>query len=258
MYYPLQIPYILNNNFKKHVEYKENIIDELSNFIICYWQMLPQDTEKVVIKNVILVDGCIDLVIDFEQRIIGFSGSCTTDFNFLIQSSGRFMGLRLMPGAFYQLTGRLPNEAMDSFLAISQVYDDFDSNSFFSFDFDEAQKYLIDFMKRKTMDLIPNSYTRLFNSFCIDIPPSVTKMCRTLNVSQSQCQRNFRKHFGLTPKTVLSILRFQKALLILTSANYKSDEVLEAVQYYDQSHYINDFKKNIGLTPHELISMYQA
>lgn len=257
MYYPVQIPYILDDTFLKHIKYQEDTIDDLTDFVICYWQMTPIKNVSIGLYNIIILDGCIDLVVDFEEKLIGFSGMSSTDFHFKIQLPAKFMGLRLTPGAFHQLTKREPQAAMDKFLPISEVYGDFNQKYFFSLSFDEAKQYLIDFMKSKIGNIQPNSYTKLFNDLIPEPPASVSELCQILNLSQSQCQRNFNKTFGLSPKVVLSILRFQKSITLLTSTKTKPSDLLEFSQYYDQSHLINDFQRNIGLTPLELLAKYK-
>ncbi|MGX2946724.1 helix-turn-helix domain-containing protein [Enterococcus alishanensis] len=257
MYYPIQIPYILDLSFQKHIKYSETVIDELSDFIICYWDMISLTDEALYLENIIILDGCIDLVVDFEAKVIGFSGMTSTDFHFPIHLPAKFMGLRLMPNAFHQLTGRKPQDALDKLLSIAEIYTDFDCDLFFSLSFEEAREYLIGFISNKMDGFVPDTYSKLFSKFSQDPPSSVSEVCQILNLSQSQCQRNFIKHYGLTPKVVLSILRFQKAITILTSTKSRPSDVLEFVRYYDQSHFINDFKRNIGLTPLELISRYQ-
>ncbi|MGM0123775.1 hypothetical protein IGI37_001149 [Enterococcus sp. AZ194] len=257
MYYPIQIPYILNEKFMKHINYRETMIPELTDFVICQWEMLPLENKSTQLENIIILDGCIDLVVDFEEQRIGFSGMSQTDLHFPIRLPRKFMGLRLMPGAFHQLTGRKAIEAMDNFLSITEVYTEFDASYFFSLSFEKAKMYLINFINQKTQGIRPSLYTQLFNELIHDPPTSVAEMSQQLNISQSQCQRNFNKNYGLTPKVVLSIIRFQKSLGILTKTEQKPSEVLASVQYYDQSHFINDFKRTIGLTPHELLARYQ-
>ena len=56
---------------------------------------------------------------------------------------------------------------------------------------------------------------------------------------------------------VLSIIRFQNCLELLISSEVDSSEVLSQIEYYDQSHYIKDFRKNIGITPSDFIKIYR-
>lgn len=39
MYYPKQIPYLLDKEFQKNIEYKEYNINELKDYCMCIWTM---------------------------------------------------------------------------------------------------------------------------------------------------------------------------------------------------------------------------
>lgn len=257
MYYPIQIPYVLDETFLNYLNYHEEKIPECAAFIICYWEMTPRYVGEKRLNNIIITDGCIDLIVDFKKQKIGFSGMRETDFSFSIVLPNQFMGLRLMPGAFRMLTGRSPEEVLDKFLPVEAIYPDFPVTDFFSLPFVQAKKLLLTFIKKQLEDLQPSPELTLFNRFNEDPPQNVGELCRQLAISQSQCQREFKKYYGLTPKMVLSILRFQKALRILTSQEAGADAALAATEYYDQSHFINDFKRNIGITPSALLAKYQ-
>lgn len=69
-----------------------------------------------------------------------------------------------------------------------------------------------------------------------------------------QLERNFKKQIGISPKQLGKVIRLQAALKImlednadnLTNIAYRSD-------YFDQAHFIKDFKKFIGTTPKDFL-----
>lgn len=63
MYYPKQIPYLLDGEFKKYIEYQEEI-PELKDYCMCIWNMKSKGIANKTIVNNILPDACIDIVID--------------------------------------------------------------------------------------------------------------------------------------------------------------------------------------------------
>lgn len=253
MYYPLQIPFMLNKEFTENVVYTETTAADLNGFGICFWDVESTTDEILSVTNVIVTDGCIDLVVSFDEQLIGFSGKSRTDFDYEITTPARYMGIRLMPGAFHQLTGRPADAAMDKFLPISRVFDDFDEAHFFSLPFDQARESFKEYLAGITKDKTPDGSTLLFHSLSENLPDSTNDLYGRLGLSPRQCQRIFKKHYGLTPKTVLSIIRFQNCLKLITSEKTTD---MDNFRYYDQPHFINDFKRNIGITPFELIKLY--
>ena len=62
----------------------------------------------------------------------------------------------------------------------------------------------------------------------------------------------FKFHVGMTPKGFLRVIRFQKAIEEIsnrTSVDWTS--IAHESGYYDQAHFINDFKAFSGYTPSE-------
>ena len=258
MYYPLQIPYLLDETFSSWVRYRETVSEALSPFVICHWEMQAPTMDSACARNIIVADGCIDLVVDFDGRQIGFSGMRQTVFDDTISGPCYFFGARMKPGAFSQMTGLPASTAMNQFLPLCEVFPDFDADDFFSRSFSQAQDYFADLLLGLWGKKVPDLYTTLFDALYEDGFLTVSDLAAKLHMSARQCQRQFSVRFGLTPKMVLSILRFQKCLEILTSDGAGSSEVLAATDYYDQPHFIRDFKANLGITPLELLRRYRA
>jgi AraC-like DNA-binding protein len=257
MYYPVQIPFILNQRFAETIRFTEEIIPSLRDFVICLWEMAPITEREIEIDNVIVTDGCIDLVVDYDGKQIGFAGMSKTDFHYKVDSAARYMGARLKPGAFYQLTGLPASAVMDRFLPIDAVDRAFNYNAFFSRSFQQSKIVFKEYLSKLIGEKSPDNFTLLFDHLSQSPPVKATQLYRQLHFSPRQCQRLFAKHFGLTPQMVLCLLRFQRCLEMLTKGETAPSNVLNIIAYYDQSHFIKDFKRNIGLTPFELIQRYE-
>jgi len=256
MYYPIQIPYILGEAFSKAIKYSEEIIPEFQDFLICLWEMQPLSDSEKTVENIIVTDGCIDLVANYDSKQIGFAGMSKTDFHFKINLPSYAMGARLKPGAFHAITNILASKAMDAFLPINAIDKDFDTEAFFALAFSDAKKFFRNYIGALIQNKKPNKFIALFEELSNDIPNSTSEIYRKLYYSPRQCQRLFAKNYGLSPQMVLCILRFQKCLQILTSRKSGPKYAMDVSNYYDQSHFINDFKRNIGLTPFELMRKY--
>ena len=258
MYYPIQVPYILNREFSQNMKYTEEPAGECGGFVICFWEMQPLSDRKLSVKNIIATDACIDLVASFDEKNIGFVGMSKTEFDFELELPSRSFGARMTPGAFHQLTGLPAAAAMDGFLPVEAAFKEFDSTLFFSLPFEQAKEYFKKIVAGHTEGKIPGQFTKLFHTLSKETPQTVTELCHLLHFSPRQCQRLFRLHYGITPKMALSIVRFHKCMEILVSPKAKLSDILKATNYYDQPHFIKDFKRNIGITPLELIRTYQT
>ncbi|MEK6878393.1 MAG: helix-turn-helix domain-containing protein, partial [Nanoarchaeota archaeon] len=78
------------------------------------------------------------------------------------------------------------------------------------------------------------------------------QMAKIFTMSERKIQRLFHVYVGATPKWVIQRFRLHEAAERLEKANNINfaDFALE-MNYFDQSHFIKDFKKTIGLTPEE-------
>ncbi len=79
---------------------------------------------------------------------------------------------------------------------------------------------------------------------------SIGEMNRKIGYSPKHFAALFSKHVGVTPKAYLKIMRFQKAVgEIEKDRNVDWTRLALDCGFYDQSHFINDFKLFSGFTP---------
>ncbi len=68
-----------------------------------------------------------------------------------------------------------------------------------------------------------------------------------------QLERKFRKQIGISPKQLSRVLRLQTALKMLLNDNESLTNIAYESEYFDQAHFIKDFKEFIGNTPKEFL-----
>jgi len=81
---------------------------------------------------------------------------------------------------------------------------------------------------------------------------SIARMNATIGYSKKHFAEMFRKQIGVTPKSYLKIMRFQKAVKTIdASENIDWGTIAFECGFYDQAHFINDFKHFSGFTPEQ-------
>ncbi len=83
---------------------------------------------------------------------------------------------------------------------------------------------------------------------------SIEHISRKVGYSQKHLIKLFKDNVGLTPKGFLRIIRFQKAIQEI-DASKKINWTSLALEsgYFDQAHFINDFKSFSGFTPNQYL-----
>lgn len=70
-----------------------------------------------------------------------------------------------------------------------------------------------------------------------------------------QLERKFLSQIGMSPKQLGKIIRLQTALKLLINQKAETfTEIAYESEYYDQNHFIKDFKEFTGTTPKEFLS----
>jgi AraC-like DNA-binding protein len=79
---------------------------------------------------------------------------------------------------------------------------------------------------------------------------SLARISQRIGYSQKHFISMFKRQVGLTPKAYLKIIRFQKAITeIEKSGEVDWARISQDCGFYDQAHFINDFKSFSGFTP---------
>lgn len=81
------------------------------------------------------------------------------------------------------------------------------------------------------------------------------RVSERVGYSQKHFISMFKQQVGVTPKAYLKIMRFQKAINeIETTGDVDWAEISQDCGFYDQAHFIHDFKFFSGFTPEEYLS----
>lgn len=86
---------------------------------------------------------------------------------------------------------------------------------------------------------------------------NIARMNEKIGYSQKHFAEMFRRQVGVTPKSYLRLMRFQKAIQAIDkTAEINWGTVAFECGFYDQAHFINDFKHFSGFTPEQYAKIH--
>lgn len=129
------------------------------------------------------------------------------------------------------------------------------------------EKFLIieNFLYRKLLaNKLPNKKLIATIDILLDknTNQSISQICRQLCISRKHLNNLSKDFTGVSPKTLSSLHRFQSTLKTISNSSLqKLTHVAYQSEYFDQAHFINDFKKFTNLKPTEyakLVDTYKT
>lgn len=260
MFYPKQVPYLLNNEFKANISYREYRFKELDDYCMCIWTMKSQCYLDKPIYNNILPDACIDIVISFTDKTILFAGYSRETVPLELKGNVDFMGVRMKPGAFYNLFRISADKIMDNPASFSDIEKDFDLHSIFSVaDIDEQLKLLKNYLQMKTKTSDNTEFIKMADDLYSSLKEQrVADIANAAGYNQRQLLRIFKQNYGVSPKVLLNILRLHLCLTLMLEENMELAQIALKCGFYDQAHFIKELKRYTGISPLKLLENYKS
>lgn len=232
--------------------------DQLKHFIEHYWLIswdLPHGTTHT---QHVISHPCIHLT--FIQNNSSITGIVTKRFEHTLSGQGNLVGIRFTPAGFYTFAQTANTNMLDMTNKTFPIDDffDFDIKTFeteilgLSNPTDKTQKIEQEILpKPPTFD--PNIIKLNHMVKQIESDKSilkVTDICQKFGLEQRQLQRLFNKYIGVSAKWIINRYRIHEALdAIETTKNINWSDLALSLGYYDQAHFIKDFKNLIGTAP---------
>lgn len=259
MYYPKQIPYLLDKEFKENIEYVEYNIKELENYCMCIWTMKSKNILDKTIDNNILPDACIDIVVDFANNSICFAGFSKETEAFQLNRSIDYMGVRLKPSIFYLLFNIEADKIMDKEIPFCDIEKEISLDKILNLkSTNERIEYLKGYLFQKTKDKIEMPFVTMVEGLYNNPKDqNVIDIAKKLGYNERHLYRVFKVNFGVSPKVLLNILRLHLCLTLILEKNMNLVDIANLCGFYDQSHLIREIKRYTGISPLKIIENYK-
>ena len=240
-----------------NVVYKELKPDiQLQNHIHCYWQLSTKRPLSSPFNYRVVSDGCIDVFFNLknttESSVMGF---CNKYTEFPIGKEFNFGGIRFYPSMFPQIFGisaKTFSEKAQSLESILPDLAEFISTNIvedFPLSIIKFDKFFDSLIQHK----VPNVDERFHLAFLEILKEKGNlEIEHQLNtgISPRQLRRLFNFYIGTSPKSFSQVVRFQYILGSKPSIqSLKENKIFYDVGFFDQAHFIKEFKKQIGQSP---------
>lgn len=257
LYAPVQPSVKMTDDRVSYIELSPDVM--LQEYIYCYWNLRTAQPLDDVYKYRVVSDGCIDVFFDLpdckEIYVMGFCNSYTA---FDVGREFNYFGIRFLPGGFSSLfnidASELANRSeplvlvqatfyhyIRSLLDVCENIRDFCDN---------LNKYILGYLARAA-NLCDNRFS---NALAIILSKKgLVDVEKDLNdgVSSRHLRRLFSFYIGDTAKSFCRVIRFQNLLMLEPSVRLMKENVFYDLGYYDQTHFIKEFKLFYGMTPRQ-------
>jgi len=243
---------------------------DLSAFVKCYWVLkIPKQSHPQ--RQRIVPDGCIEMIFTPGEPVKRY----LPDDSYILQPRAMVLGqiteplyiepigrvdvfsVRFYPGGFMPFVTLPLTDMENRDVELEELFGkdgvSLEHNVLGAGTTSEriqhVETFLLDKLKdaktihhivKSTVDAILSSGGRL----------SVEQVSKEVVASRRQLERRFSSAVGLSPKQLAKIIRLQTALKMLLNGEATSLTDLSYENgYYDQAHFIKDFKEFTGLSP---------
>ena len=249
---------------------------DLNAIVKCHWTLeVPAHLEAP--KQRIIPDGCIEMCFILGDDIKRF----TTETDFIIQPRTMVFGqitkpyyiqpigyvntfaVRFYPYGFANLISQplhklankeTPLTALFEEKAVNELEQKIIKASSTQFRIAIVERFLLDKLSHQSVldNIVKSTIDALFKTK--GSTPIQTILKDDLS-KRRNLERKFSKLVGISPKQLGKIIRLQAALkLILNNQGEKLTEIAYESEYYDQAHFIKDFKEFTGTNPKDYLN----
>lgn len=255
------------------MDYRQyDVTEELQPFIKCYWS-LETPLSVTAEKQRIVPDGCMEMIFHFgdlyqqffedgtyitQPRCFVF-GQITVPLEIAPTGVSGIIAARFQPDGFIPFSLFPVQQMTNKAIALHQLFGEdamaLEQKVLTATTNEERIKIIAEFLliRLQTAE-VRDRITKSSIDALIQANGqlNVNELAEQLHINRRQLERKFSAAIGLSPKQLSKVIRLQatfkmleqKQFISLTSLAYENG-------YYDQAHFIKDFREFTGVSPKE-------
>ncbi|SHN24081.1 AraC family transcriptional regulator [Chitinophaga sp. CF418] len=244
--------------------------EQLADYIECYW-ILRAEAGFLNSPDALVPGGRIEMIFNFANPVnwlitennpggISFAGPIFMGQRnkvFYATGTGKanMLGLRFKPGGLAAFTNMpvsgLLNAVIPAALILGAQINNWEALLYEQQD-TNAMLRMLDALMIKALKVVPRD-NLLINTAIAALrngneDTSIAAICHQTGYSYKKLERVFIRNTGYTPKYYHKILRFNKAMRLIYTTDALTS-ISYTCNYFDQAHFIRDFRQFTGTTP---------
>ena len=254
--------------------------EPLAKYVKCFW-MLENESTNSLSQERLLPDGCTEIVFHLADPFNQHNADGTTERqppamlvgqmrrHLLIQPTGRIhvLGVRFWPGGAYPFLSLPQDEIADRVVALEAVWGGITGQ--LQSRIAEAGTATDRVRQVETILVARLNQFRRHDEAALQAIAlilraggclSIDALAQEMGINSRKLDRTFNTRVGLSPKTLCRIVRFQKVFKLIERQTGSPDWAQIALDcgYYDQSHFIKEFKAFAGKEPTSYLAEQNA
>jgi len=245
---------------------------DLTSLIKCYWT-LETPKKQTLEKQTIVPDGCMEMIFHYgdlfrqytENKISIIQPRCFVIGQLTqpleIEPTGEtgVFSVRFHPDGFLPFSTIPIKEMENKTISLEKLFgkdgEEIEQAILKANSTSERIKLIETFLLNRLADT--ETVDRIVKSTIETILTangqlSIDEISKQTNINRRQLERKFSSTIGLSPKQLSKTIRLQATLKMLLNKKFTSLTALAyESEYYDQAHFIKDFKELTGFTPKE-------
>jgi len=246
--------------------------EDLSTFIKCYWT-LESLKEQTPEKQTIVPDGCMEMIFHYGDLFRQYTengnsiiqprcfviGQLTRPLEIEPTGETGIFSVRFHPDGFMPFSTISIKEIENTTVSLEKLFGkiglEIEQAILKANSTTERIKLVETFLLNRladteTVDQIVKSTVETILTANGQL--SIDEISKQKNINRRQLERKFSSTIGLSPKQLSKTIRLQATLKMLLNKKFTSLTALAyESEYYDQAHFIKDFKELTGFTPKE-------
>ncbi|HEV3224127.1 MAG TPA: helix-turn-helix domain-containing protein [Puia sp.] len=245
----------------------------LSGIVQYYWTLEGTIPEQQMYIHRTLANFCPELIFHYggtfdeltrdnqmqSTFLTGIHGQTDRIRRFTAKKSYGIFSVLLQPYAIPLLFGisssEIKNELIDLVSLLGQDGKDITEKMMGAKNNAERLGFINRFLENRTREFKrPEIVNAVQHIYAKKGMVNVHSLASQASYSQRQFERNFKDETGFTPKTFSRIVRFKSLVNLYKKGSSTLTHVAYEFGYYDQAHFIQDFKQFSGYNPHAYFS----